>query len=90
MLNRRKAQHVIHGDGFPRSTSSRKQSIETFILDGQFGNGIGTTGFDVLLHILWKFQPLEILLQYYHYFLNHEIANDPTVVCFQNHLGMLT
>jgi hypothetical protein len=27
MLSRRKARHVIHGDGFPRSTRSRQRSI---------------------------------------------------------------
>jgi hypothetical protein len=34
MLSRRKARHVIHGDGFPRLTRSRKQSIEALLLDG--------------------------------------------------------
>ena len=34
MLSRRKASHVIHGDGFPRSTRGKQWSIETFLLDG--------------------------------------------------------
>ena len=42
MLIRRKAQHVIHGDGFLGSNRGRKQSIEALLLDGRFGNGIGS------------------------------------------------
>ena len=33
MLSRRKAQHVIHGDGFPRLTRGRQRSIEAFLLN---------------------------------------------------------
>jgi len=89
MLSRRKAQHVIHGDGFPRSTRGRKWSIEALILDGQFANGTGSARFDVLPNILSKIQPIEILLQYCHYFLNPKISSDLTIVRFPNHLGML-
>jgi len=62
MLIRRKAQHVIHGDGFPRSTRGRQRSIEALLLDGQFGSGTGKEGFDVLPDILSKIRPIEILL----------------------------
>ena len=89
MLRRRKAQHVIHGDGFPRSTRGRYQSIEALLLDGHFGNGAGNVGSDVLLDIPSKVWPIEILLQYYHYFLDPEIPNNLTVVCFPNHIGMV-
>ena len=34
VLSRKKARHVIHGDGFLRSTRGRKRSIEAFLLDG--------------------------------------------------------
>ena len=67
----------------------RKWSIEALLLDGWFGNGAGITGSDVLPDVLSKVQPIEIILQYYHYFLNPEIPSDPTVVRFLNHLGML-
>jgi hypothetical protein len=89
MLSRRRAQHVIHGDGFPRSTRGRKQSIEALLIDAWFGNGAGSAGSDVLPDILPKFWPIEILLQYYHCFLDPEMPNDLTIVRFPNHLGML-
>jgi hypothetical protein len=38
MLSIRKDRHLIHGDGFPRSTRGRKWSIEEFLIDGRFGN----------------------------------------------------
>ena len=90
MLSRRKAQHVIHANGFPRSTRGRKWSIEALLLDGQFGNGVGNAGSDVLPDIMSKVWPIEILLQYFHYFPDPEMTSDPTVVCFPNHLGMLS
>jgi len=62
MLSRRKARHVIHGDGFPRSTRGKQQSIEALLLDGQFGNDAGSAGSDVLPDILSKIQTIEILL----------------------------
>ena len=62
MLSRRKAQHVIHGDGFPRSTRGRQQSTEALLLDGRFGNGAGSAGSDVLPDILSKVWPTKILL----------------------------
>jgi len=65
MLSRRKARHVIHGYGFPRSTRGRQWSIEALLLDGRFGNGIGSARFDVLPDILSKIRPIEILLQYF-------------------------
>jgi hypothetical protein len=89
MLSRRKARRVIHRDGFPRSTRGRKQSIEALLLDGRFGNGTSSVGLDVLPKILSKVQPIEILLQYCHGFLNTEMPSEPTVVHLQNHLGML-
>jgi len=90
MLSRRKARHVIHGDGFPRSTRGRQLSIETFLLNGRFGNGAGSVGSDVLPDILSKIQPIEILFQYCHHLLHHEMPSGPTIVHFPNHLGMLT
>ena len=42
MLSRRKAQHVIHGDGFQRSTRGRQRGIEALLLDVRFGNGTGS------------------------------------------------
>jgi hypothetical protein len=71
---------VIHGDGFPRLTRGRKQSIEAFLLDGRFGNGTGSAGSDVLPDILSKVWPIEILFQYCHYFLDPEIPSDLTIV----------
>jgi len=62
MLSRRKAWHVIHGDGFPRSTRGRQRNIETLLLDGRFGNGTGSVGSVVLPDVLSKIQPIEILL----------------------------
>jgi hypothetical protein len=59
------------------------------VLDGHFGNGASSAGLDVLLDILSKVRPIEILLQYYHGFLDPEMPSDPTVVCLPNHLGML-
>ena len=90
MLGRRKARHVIHGDGFPRSTRGRKRSIEALLLDGQFGNGIGSAGSDVLTEVLSKVQLIEILLQYCHCFRDPEMPSGPTVVRFPNHLGTLS
>jgi hypothetical protein len=89
MLSRRKARHVIHRDGFPRSTGGRKRIIEALLLDGQFGNGASSAGLDVLPDILSKVRPIEILLQYCHGFLNPEMPNDPTVVHLPIHLGTL-
>jgi len=63
MLSGRKAQHVMHGDGFPRSTRGRQWSIEDLILDGRFGKGAGITRSNVLLNILLKIQTIEILLK---------------------------
>ena len=64
-------------------------SIEALLLDGWFGNDAGSVGLDVHPDILSKVQPIEIILQYCHYFLNPEIPSEPTVVRFPNHLGML-
>ena len=52
MLSRRKARHVIHADGFPRSTRGRQRSVEALLLDGWFGNGAGS---NVLPNILTNF-----------------------------------
>ena len=60
MLSRRKARHVIHRDGFPRSTGGRKRSIEALLLDGRFGNGTSSVGLDVLPDILSKVRTIEI------------------------------
>jgi hypothetical protein len=89
MLSRRKARHVIHGHGFPRSTRGRHRSIEALLLDGRFGNGADNAGSDVLPDILSKVWPIEILLQYCHCSLNPEMLSDPTIVRFPNHLGTL-
>ena len=89
MLSRRKVQHVIHRDGFPRLTGGRKWSIEALLLDGQFGNGASCAGLDVLPDILSKVRPIEILLWYYHGFLDLEMPSESTVVRLPNHLGTL-
>ena len=89
MLIRRKAQQVVHGDGFPRLNRGRQQSIEALLLDGRFGNGASSARSDVLPDILSKIQSIEILLQYFHHFLNPKMPKISTVVCFPNHLGML-
>ena len=60
------------------------------LLDGWFGNGTGNAGSNVLLDILSKVWPIEILLQYCHYFLDPEMPSDLIIVRFPNHLGMLT
>ena len=57
MLSRRKGRHVIHGDGFPRSTRGMQRSIEALLLDGQFGNSARSGGSDVLPDILSKVWP---------------------------------
>ena len=67
----------------------RKRIIEALLLDGWFGNGAGSAGSDVLPDVLPKVRPIKILLQYCHCFLDHKIPNDPAVVRFPNHLGML-
>jgi hypothetical protein len=90
MLSIRKARHVIHRDGFPRLTGGRKQSIEALLLDGRFVNGASSARLDVLPDILLKVRPIEILLQYYHGFLNPKMPSDSTVVRLPNHLGTLT
>ena len=89
MLSRRKARHLIHGDGFPRSTRGRQRSIEALLLNGWFGNSASSAGSDVLPDVLSKVWPIEILLQYCHYFLDPKMPSDPTVVRFPNHLRML-
>ena len=89
MLSRRKARHIIHRDGFPRSTRGRKRSIDALLLDGRFGNDASSEGLDVLPDILSKIRPIEILLQYYHDFLDPEMPNDSTVVRLPNNLGTL-
>ena len=89
MLSRRKARHVIHGDGFPRSTRGRYRSIEALLLDGRFGNGSSSEESDVLPNIMSKVRSIEILLQYFHYFLDPDMSSDPTIVQFPNHFGMI-
>jgi hypothetical protein len=89
MLSIRKAQNIIHGDGFPSLTSGRQWNIEALLLDGQFGNGTSSSGLDVLPHILSRFRPMEILLQYCQGFIDPEIPNNPTIVRLPNHPGML-
>ena len=42
ILSGRKARHVIHGDGFPRSTRGTQRGIEALLLDGRFCNGAGS------------------------------------------------
>ena len=64
--------------------------MEAFLLDGRFGNGTSSAGLDGLPDILSKVQPIEILLQYYHGFLDPEMPDDSTVVCLPNHLGTLS
>ena len=59
------------------------------LLDGRFGNDIGSARLDVLPDIMSKVWPIEIILQYFHCFLDLEIPNDPTVAHFPNHLGTL-
>ena len=59
------------------------------LLDGRFGNGTSSAGSDVLLDILSKVRPIEILLQDCYYFLDPEMPSDLTVVCFPYHLGTL-
>ena len=70
-------------------TRGRQESIEALLLDGWFGNGAGSAGSDALPDVLSKVWPIEILLQYCHYFLDPKIPSEPTVVHFPNHLGML-
>jgi hypothetical protein len=89
MLNIRKARHVIHRDGFPRSTGGRKWIIEALLLDGRFGNSASSEGLDVLPDILSKVWPIEILLQYCHIFHDPEMPSYLTVVRLPNHLGTL-
>jgi len=62
MLSRRKAQHVIHGDGFPRLVRGRQWCIEALHLDGRFGNGTSNAGPDLIPDILSNIQLIEILL----------------------------
>ena len=71
-------------------TRRRQWSIEALLLDGWFGNGASNAGSDVLPDVLSKVRPIEILLQYCHYFLDPEMPSDPTVVHFPNHRGTLT
>ena len=59
------------------------------LIDGWFGNGTGSVGSDVLPDVLLKVQPIEILLQYCHYFLDPEMPSDLTVVHLPNNLGTL-
>ena len=79
MLSRSKTRHVIHGDGFPRSTRGTKWSIEALLLDGRFGNGATSAGLDALPGILSKVRPIEILLQYYHDFLDLYMPSEQIV-----------
>ena len=90
MLLRRKAQHVIHGDGFPRSSRGRYWSIDALLLDSWFGNRTCSVGSDVLPDILSNIWLIEILLHYWHHFLNPKVIINPIVVCIPNHLGTLT
>ena len=59
------------------------------LLDGWFGNGTGNAGLDVLPDVMSKVWPIEITMQYCHYFLDLEMPSDLTVVRFPNHLGTL-
>ena len=60
------------------------------LLDGRFGNGATSAGLDALPGILSKVRPIEILLQYYHGFLDPEMPSDPTVVHLTKHFSRLT
>lgn len=64
--------------------------METFLIDGQFGNGVGSGIFDVLHNILSKIRPIEILLKDCHHFLGLEMPSYSTVVRFPNHLHTLS
>ena len=90
MLTIRNSRHVIHGDGCPRSTKVSPQSIEALLLDGWFGNDTGSARLDVLPDIMSKVWPVEIILQYFHCFLNPKIPNNPTIAGFPNDLGTLS
>jgi len=67
----------------------RQLSIETLLLDGQFGNGANSARYDVLPNMLLKIRSIEILLQYFHHFLYPEIPSGLIVVRFPNHLRMI-
>ena len=60
------------------------------LFDGWLGNGASSARSDVLLDILSKVRPIEILLQDCYYFLDPEMPSESTVVCLPYHLGMLT
>lgn len=45
ILYRRKARHIAHGDGFPRSVGSRKRSIKALLLNSWLGDDTGNARF---------------------------------------------
>jgi hypothetical protein len=62
-----KAQHVVHRYGFLRPFRIRKRGVHALFLNFQFGNGKGITGPGILVDIMSKFQPIEMLLHHCHY-----------------------
>jgi hypothetical protein len=55
LLGLRKAQHVIHQDGFPWPVRSRQRGVHSLFLNGWFGNGASRVELDILVDILSKF-----------------------------------
>jgi hypothetical protein len=52
-------RHVIHGDGIPRPIGSRKIGVDSQFVNGGFGNGARSEGYDILTNILSKHWPKE-------------------------------
>jgi hypothetical protein len=55
MLGGWEAQHVVHGDGFPRPVISRQRGVHSLFLSGEFGNSACSEGPDILANLLSKF-----------------------------------
>jgi hypothetical protein len=59
-------------------------------LNGQFLNGVGTVGPDILSDILSTFRQIEMLLQHFQYLFYAKVSYHPTIVSFPNHILLLT
>jgi hypothetical protein len=69
---------------------NRKRGVESFLLHGCLGNGIGSAISDILADVLSNFWPIKMFLKNGHSFLHAKMSRHPTVVGFPNRLYMLT
>jgi hypothetical protein len=64
--------------------------VQALFLNVQFGNSVGSEGLDILIELLSKFQPIEMLLQHFHCIFDAEVSRHSNVVGFPYQLHSLS